>query len=144
MTIPGSGVYNADHLICRKQTPDTMTIIDALLPYYKDHVTSRGFKYHYYFSAAQTGKPTLLLIHGYPCLSYEWHEQIDYFKAKGYGLVVPDMLGYGGTDKPQESSAYVHSRLAQDLVEILDHEKVADAFAIGHDWYALRVSCAAH
>ncbi|KAJ3548330.1 hypothetical protein NMY22_g1299 [Coprinellus aureogranulatus] len=111
-----------------------MSILDALLPHYKDHVVSRGYKYHYYFSAAQEGQPSLLFIHGFPCLSYEWHNQIEYFKAKGYGLVVPDMLGYGGTDKPRESSVYIHSLLAQDLLDILEHEKVAEVFAIGHDW----------
>ncbi|TEB39023.1 alpha/beta-hydrolase [Coprinellus micaceus] len=44
------------------------------------------------------------------------------------------MLGYGGTDKPRESSAYVHSLLAKDLLDILDYEKVNHVFAIGHDW----------
>ena len=111
-----------------------MSVLNPLLPHYKDTVTSRGFKYHYYLSTAQAGKPTLLLLHGFPCLSYEWHHQIKFFKEKGYGLVVPDMLGYGGTDKPRESSFYVHSLLAKDLLDILDHEKVTDVFAIGHDW----------
>lgn len=65
----------------------------------------------------------------------DWHPQISYFKEKGYGVVAPDLLGYGGTDKPAESSAYVHSLLARDMVDILDHENVTDVIAVAHDWY---------
>ncbi|KAF6754468.1 Alpha/Beta hydrolase protein [Ephemerocybe angulata] len=115
-----------------------------LLPFYRDVKTSRGYKYHYYFSAAAAGKPTLLLVHGFPSLSVDWYRQIAYFKKKGYGLVVPDGLGYGGTDKPEEAKVYVHSLLAKDLVDILDHEKVANVLAIGHDWGATTASSLAN
>ncbi|KAJ3518285.1 hypothetical protein NMY22_g13759 [Coprinellus aureogranulatus] len=111
-----------------------MSIIDPLLPNFKDFNTSRGINYHYYFSAPSPGQPTLLLVHGFPSLAVDWHPQINYFKEKGFGVVAPDQLGYGGTDKPTEPSAYVHSLLARDMVDILDHENVTDAVAIGHDW----------
>lgn len=113
----------------------TLAVIAPLLSNFKDTTVSRGLNYHYYFSPPASGKPTLLLVHGFPSLAVDWHPQINYFKGKGYGLVVPDQLGYGGTDKPKESKAYVHSRLAQDLVDIIDHENVTDVIAIGHDWY---------
>lgn len=97
--------------------------------------TSRGTNYHYYYSPPHTGQPTVLLVHGFPSLAVDWHPQIAYFQDKGYGVVAPDQLGYGGTDKPKESEAYVHSHLAKDMVDILDHEKLTDVIAIGHDWY---------
>ena len=112
-----------------------MSAIDSLLPHFKDVTTSRGLQYSYYFSAPNPGKPTVLLVHGFPSLAVDWHPQIAHFKRLGYGLVVPDQLGYGGTDKPKESGAYVHSLLARDMVDILDHEKAANVIAIGHDWY---------
>jgi hypothetical protein len=113
-----------------------MSAIDSLLPHFKDVTTSRGLHYSYYFSAPNQGKPTVLLVHGFPSLAVDWHPQITHFKQLGYGLIVPDQLGYGGTDKPKESSAYVHSLLAKDMVDILDHEKAANVVAIGHDWCA--------
>ncbi|KAF5337888.1 hypothetical protein D9611_014782 [Ephemerocybe angulata] len=102
-----------------------MSIASILLGY-KDFTTSRGLKYHYYFSAAEGGKPTILFVHGFPSLSVDWHNQITYFKAKGYGLVVPDQLGYG------------------DQVEILEHENVKEVFAVGHDWGAKTTSVIAN
>ncbi|RXW14553.1 hypothetical protein EST38_g11300 [Candolleomyces aberdarensis] len=108
--------------------------MESLQSGYKEVSVSRGYKYRYYFSAPEPGKLSLLLAHGFPSLAIDWRYQIAYFKAKGYGLVVPDMLGYGGTDKPVNHKEYLHSLLAKDLVDILDHERVTNVIAIGHDW----------
>ncbi|KAK0462974.1 Alpha/Beta hydrolase protein [Desarmillaria tabescens] len=101
---------------------------------YKDFTTSRGFIYHYLFSPGDASKPVLLFLHGFPSTSYDWKHQIAFFKEKGYPLIVPDMLGYGGTSKPVDPMQYRHRLLAQDIVEILDTEKVARVIAVGHDW----------
>lgn len=108
--------------------------MESLQTGFKEVQVSRGHKYRYYFSSPESGNPTLLLAHGFPSLAIDWRYQIAYFKAKGYGLVVPDMLGYGGTDKPADYKEYLHTLLAKDLVDILDHEKLSNVIAIGHDW----------
>ncbi|KDQ63388.1 hypothetical protein JAAARDRAFT_44283 [Jaapia argillacea MUCL 33604] len=107
---------------------------------YKDLQTSRGVKYHYFYSPAQSSKPTLLFLHGFPSNSYDWRHQVAFFKDRGYGLVVPDMLGYGGTDKPTDLEEYKASLICKDLVDILDTEKVEKAVAIGHDWGSIIAS----
>lgn len=101
---------------------------------YKDLTTSRGLNYHYYFSAAKEAKPTLLLLHGFPSLSYDWHNQVTYLEERGYGLIVPDMLGYGGTAKPEDPNQYKSSLIVQDFIDILDAENVKQSVVIGHDW----------
>ncbi|KAJ3539372.1 hypothetical protein NMY22_g4767 [Coprinellus aureogranulatus] len=121
-----------------------LSVISPLLPHFKDTITSRGLRYHYYFSAPEAGKPTLLLIHGFPSLAVDWHPQITYFREKGYGIVAADQLGYGGTDKPANSAVYVHSLQAKDMVDILDHENVTDVVAVGHDWGSKTVSVLAN
>ncbi|KAF4604589.1 hypothetical protein EYR40_003363 [Pleurotus pulmonarius] len=84
--------------------------------------------------APQADKPYLLFIHGFPSTSYDWRYQVTYFSGLGYGLIVPDMLGYGGTSKPTEVEAYTNSRSSKDLIDILDAEGVTKCIAIGHDW----------
>ena len=105
---------------------------------YKNFKTSRGFTYAYYFEKAQEGKPYILFLHGYPQSSRDWRHQVPFFESKGFGLIVPDLLGYGGTDKPSDVEAYRQSRMSLDMLEILDHEGAARAVIVGHDWY---VSC---
>ncbi|KAG6861814.1 hypothetical protein C0995_011696 [Termitomyces sp. Mi166 len=102
--------------------------------FYKSVSTRRNFKYNYYLSAPTAGKPVLLFVHGFPSTSYDWRYQVTFFKDKGYGLIVPDMLGYGGTDKPAVATDYRLGLVAQDLVDILDSEKIDKAVAVGHDW----------
>ena len=98
-------------------------------------MTSRGLNYRYYFSPATSSKPTLLFVHGFPSFSAHWINQITFFEKEGFGLVVPDMLGYGGSSIPQEPEAYVHALQAKDLIDILDVEQLgSNVIAIGHDW----------
>ncbi|KIJ68099.1 hypothetical protein HYDPIDRAFT_83277 [Hydnomerulius pinastri MD-312] len=102
---------------------------------YKSHKTQRGFDYRYLFAKANPGKPTLLFIHGFPSTSFDWYHQINFFKPKGYGLVVPDLLGLGRTEpKPSNPTDFLQTAVAQDMVDILDAEGVADVISIGHDW----------
>lgn len=102
---------------------------------YKTHKTSRGYTYSYYYSASKESKPTLVFLHGFPSTSNDWRYQVAHFKAKGYGLIVPDMLGYGGTDKPLEVGVYVGSGLTRDVVDLMDGEGVQSAVCVAHDWY---------
>ncbi|PBK78288.1 alpha/beta-hydrolase [Armillaria solidipes] len=101
---------------------------------YKDFTTSRGLVYHYLLSAPKDGKPYLLFLHGFPSTSFDWRHQISFFAKEGYGLIVPDMLGYGGTSKPTDPADYRSSLITKDIVEIIDAENATRVVAIGHDW----------
>ncbi|KAJ7046132.1 alpha/beta-hydrolase [Mycena alexandri] len=108
--------------------------------YYKQVKTQRGFTYSYYFSPPAAGKPFLLFSHGFPSASYLWLKQVAFFQPLGYGLVIPDNLGYGGTDKPTDPKLYLASGLVQDMTDILDAENIDKIIAIGHDWGAILLS----
>ncbi|KAL0951357.1 hypothetical protein HGRIS_008061 [Hohenbuehelia grisea] len=103
--------------------------------HYKDLKTSRGVNYHYYVQQKSDGdSPVLLLLHGFPSTSYDWRFQVAFFKERGFGLIVPDMLGYGKTDKPTETEPYKGTLISKDIIDILDAENVRQAVVIGHDW----------
>ncbi|TFY55549.1 hypothetical protein EVJ58_g8179 [Rhodofomes roseus] len=107
---------------------------------YKEIVTKRGIKYSYYSSSGDASKPTLLFVHGFPSTSYDWRNQVAFFNQEGYSIIAPDMLGYGGTDKPTQTALYKHSAMCADVIDILDAETVGNVIAIGHDWGAPLVS----
>ncbi|KAI0290085.1 alpha/beta-hydrolase [Multifurca ochricompacta] len=77
---------------------------------------------------------TILCVHGFPDIWYGWRYQIGPWVRAGYRVVVPDMLGYGGTDKPLAVEEYSTRRLSDDLVALLDLIGVSKAIVIGHDW----------
>ena len=102
---------------------------------YKDFVVSRGYKYHYYAAKAKGDKFTLLFVYGFPSLARDWNLIVPFFEDKGYGVIAPDMLAYGDTDKPTDPEAYQFSLLTRDFIDLMDAESVQKAVAIGHDWY---------
>ncbi|OSC99357.1 alpha/beta-hydrolase [Trametes coccinea BRFM310] len=107
---------------------------------YKDAQVSRGLKYHYFYQPATPGKPTLLFIHGFPSSSYDWHRQVEYLRPKGYGLLVPDLLGAGETSKPDDPEAFRMVRIARDIVDLLDVEGLDKVVGIAHDWGSVVLS----
>ncbi|CAL8579872.1 hypothetical protein XPA_005602 [Xanthoria parietina] len=93
-----------------------------------------GVTYSYVHIAARDSKPHALLLHGFPSSVYDWRHQIDFLADRGYGLIVPDLLGYGATDKPQEKEAYRLKKMCGELVEILDICGLETVVGVGHDW----------
>jgi soluble epoxide hydrolase / lipid-phosphate phosphatase len=94
-----------------------------------------GTTYAYIFQAPTSpSKPTFLLLHGWPSSSYDWRHQIKGLTGHGYGVLVPDMLGYGDTDSPSEWEAYSFRRMSGHVNEILEHEGLGKVIGVGHDW----------
>ncbi|KAE8158538.1 putative epoxide hydrolase [Aspergillus tamarii] len=75
-----------------------------------------------------------LLLHGYPSSSYDWRHQITGLQKAGYGVIAPDLLGYGDTDKPTDLNAYRNKTMSKHIIEILDGEGINKAVMVGHDW----------
>ncbi|GJE98893.1 hypothetical protein PsYK624_151300 [Phanerochaete sordida] len=97
---------------------------------------SRGLEYSYQHARAQPTKPTLLFCHGFASSARDWHAIAAALHARGYGVLLPDMLGYGGTAKPADTAAYLPSLISRDVADILDAEGLARVVAVGHDWRA--------
>ncbi|KAH7324863.1 Alpha/Beta hydrolase protein [Stachybotrys elegans] len=101
----------------------------------KNLKVTRGFTYNYYTSPAQDDKPTLILFHGWPDLAKTWADFINnHLVPNGYGVVAVDNLGFGETSRPTNLDAYAWNLMSQDLVEILDKEKLETVISVGHDW----------
>ncbi|KAL2841903.1 Alpha/Beta hydrolase protein [Aspergillus pseudoustus] len=98
------------------------------------HILSTGHTYSYAFHPPSTpSSQTLLFLHGFPSSCYDWRHQIHFFSGQGYGVIAPDLLGYGGTSKPTELNEYKSKNMAAEIIELLDHESIDKVHAVGHD-----------
>lgn len=52
---------------------------------------------------------------------YGWRHQIKPWVQHGYRVIVPDMLGYGRTDAPNDVHEYSTKSLSADLAALLDY-----------------------
>lgn len=83
------------------------------------------------------GAPVVLL-HGFPQTHLMWRKVADEL-SHDYAVVVPDLRGYGESDKPEESAPDTYSKrtMAHDIVQVmagLGHDRFA---VVGHDRGAL-------
>jgi pimeloyl-ACP methyl ester carboxylesterase len=102
----------------------------------ESHTLPSGTTYAYHYHPSSNGKPTLLFLHGFPSTSHEWRHQISHFHSKGYGILAPDLLGYGLSSKPLEVEKYIGSAMSSDIIAILTHEGLTSGNVVGiaHDW----------
>lgn len=81
------------------------------------------------------GAPVVLL-HGHPRTHATWHAVAPLMRGAGYGVVCPDLRGYGHSSAPHPDDAhevYSDRAMAEDVVAIMDalgHERFA---VVGHD-----------
>jgi pimeloyl-ACP methyl ester carboxylesterase len=78
--------------------------------------------------------PLVILMHGWPELGISWRHQVPALVAAGWRVAVPDMRGYGQSDKPEETDAYVLNTLAQDMGAIAAALGAERWVSVGHDW----------
>jgi pimeloyl-ACP methyl ester carboxylesterase len=81
------------------------------------------------------GRPVVLL-HGFPDSGRMWAPQAAALAAAGFRAIVPDLRGYGRSDKPADVGAYAVPFLAGDVLGVLDHLGIERAHVVGHDWGA--------
>ena len=92
---------------------------------------------HEFFYAEQAREPgadrALLLIHGFPTASWDWHKLWRELGARFPRVIAPDMMGFGFSSKPGD---YAYSILDQaDLIEgLLAHLGVRRVHILAHDY----------
>jgi pimeloyl-ACP methyl ester carboxylesterase len=80
--------------------------------------------------------PPVILLHGFPDSGRVWRHQVLALADAGFQVIVPDLRGYGRSDKPGDVAAYAMPYLEADVVAILDQLQVTRAHVVGHDWGA--------
>lgn len=78
--------------------------------------------------------PAVVLVHGWPELSYSWKNQIGPLAAAGYRIIAPDLKGFGASDAPHDKSLYDIRHMTDDLARLIDALGVDRAIFCGHDW----------
>jgi pimeloyl-ACP methyl ester carboxylesterase len=86
--------------------------------------------------AGGTQAPAVLLLHGWPDSHRLWRHQVPALTAAGFRAVVPDLRGFGASDRPESEEAYALPHVLGDVIGVLDHLGIGRAHVVGHDWGA--------
>ena len=92
----------------------------------------------HYLDEGPTDGPVVLAMHGEPSWSYLYSKMIPLLVAGGARVIAPDLVGFGKSDKPTETSDYTYARHVAWMQEaIIDHLDIHDATFFGQDWGGL-------
>jgi pimeloyl-ACP methyl ester carboxylesterase len=100
-----------------------------LYPFKSNWLDFDGLRYHYLDEGE--GEP-LLLVHGNPTWSFYWRELVVALRGR-YRLIVPDHIGCGLSDKPQQYQ-YRLSQHIDNLRRLADHLRLDGLTLLAHDW----------
>lgn len=79
-------------------------------------------------------RPAVVLMHGWMGTSHTWRKLAPILAEERY-VIVPDMRGYGASEKPH--TGYDAATLSADILGVMEHLGVEQAHIVGHDMGAL-------
>lgn len=108
-------------------------------PHYADIDDGEGgtLRVHHLDEGPADAAP-VLLMHGEPSWAFLYRHMIPVLTAAGHRVVVPDLVGFGRSDKPTEQSDYTYARHVAWMRSLLfDHLDLTDITFFGQDWGGL-------
>jgi pimeloyl-ACP methyl ester carboxylesterase len=93
-------------------------------------VETNGIRLHV---AEQGEGPLVILCHGFPECWYSWRHQLPALAKAGFRAVVPDLRGYGRSDRPEGVEKYTILDNIGDIVGLVDALGARQAVIAGHD-----------
>ena len=93
--------------------------------------------------AGDAASPPIVLVPGWGCSVWIFHENIVALAASGFRVIAVDPTGHGLSDKPRAPAEYTTNAMRDNLLEILDGLEIERAGLVGHSMGAAIVARAA-
>ena len=91
------------------RTPDNR--FSKLLDYpFKPNYIQLGDIRIHYIDEGESSAEVVLLIHGEPTWSYLYRKMVPIVSESGYRVIVPDLVGFGKSDKPIDQDDYTYEK----------------------------------
>jgi haloalkane dehalogenase len=106
-------------------------------PHYVDvGAAATRLRMHYVDEGPRSG-PGVLLLHGEPTWSYLYRHTVPELVDAGLRVVVPDLVGFGRSDKPADTADYSYRSHVDWLSEFATAVGIDGAVVVGQDWGGL-------
>jgi len=99
-------------------------------------IVGENLRLHYVDHGQRDGQ-VVIMMHGEPSWSFLYRHMISNVAAAGYRVIAPDLIGFGKSDKPTETSDYTYTRHVNWMSEWFEHIDVKNAVLFCQDWGGL-------
>ena len=124
-----------------KRTPDERFENLADYPFKPNYLqiddTEGGELRLHYLDEGPANGPVVLLIHGQPAWSYLYRHMISLLCESGFRVIVPDLIGFGRSDKPTRIEDYTYARHVAWMSEWLTTLDLTGITVFFQDWGSL-------
>ena len=118
------------------RTPDSRFENLEDYPFEPNYMEIQGLRVHY-LDEGPRDAPPILLIHGEPTWSYLFRKMIPVFTAAGHRVIVPDLVGFGKSDKFASEERYSYQFHVDVMGELVSRLDLQEATFFGQDWGGL-------
>ncbi|OUR62140.1 haloalkane dehalogenase [Colwellia sp. 39_35_sub15_T18] len=91
---------------------------------------------HYLDEGPKDAAP-ILLMHGEPSWCFLYRKMIPLLTAAGHRVIVPDLIGFGRSDKPSNRLDYTYQRHVDWMSSVLQQLQLKDITLVCQDWGGL-------
>ena len=108
--------------------------------YVSDLPSLQGLRMHYLDEGradAASEQSTYLCLHGNPAWSYLYRKMIPIFLSAGHRVVVPDLIGFGKSDKLKKDDAHSFTWHRQTLLDLVERLDLNNVVLVVQDWGGL-------
>ena len=105
-------------------------------PFEANYMEIDGLRIHYLDEGPKDADP-IILFHGEPTWSYLFRKMIPVFTAAGHRVIVPDMVGFGKSDKFISKNDYSYKHHVDVMKELVIRLDLKNATHFGQDWGGL-------
>ncbi|WP_047864801.1 haloalkane dehalogenase [Rubrobacter aplysinae] len=87
-----------------------------------------------YIDEGPRDAPPVVLLHGEPTWSYLYRKVMGPLLEAGYRCVVPDLPGFGRSDKPTDDDWYTYARHTDAMVSLMEELDLSNITLVVQDW----------
>lgn len=91
---------------------------------------------HYLDEGSKNAAP-ILLLHGEPSWSFLYRKMIPILVQAGHRVIVPDLIGFGRSDKPSKRTDYTYQRHVDWMKSLVSQLELKDITLVCQDWGGL-------
>ena len=118
------------------RTPDNRFSNLLDYPFKPNYIQLGDIRIHY-VDEGESSEEVVLLIHGEPTWSYLYRKMVPIVSESGYRVIVPDLVGFGKSDKPIDQEDYTYEKHVGWISSFIESLDLKNINLFCQDWGGL-------